>query len=218
LIRPRRNFFLRKGQRKVRARFARHIRAMTQQRLFSTMTRRSRAGVTLIELLVAVVVAGILIGIGVPAFNNFVLNDRDANQVNSLVYSFNYARSESVRRNTAVGVEVCPSTDMLTCNPATPWSQGWIVLDLDPTDATPVLQAIAAFAGSNTVTAAGAAATGVVFNSSGATQGSANLNITICDVRGATTARDVEVTSIGTTQSSQKPGFKVNGITPLVCP
>jgi type IV fimbrial biogenesis protein FimT len=191
---------------------------MKQQRMFSTSTRRSRAGVTLIELLVALVVAGILIATAVPAFNNFVLNDRDANQVNSLVYSFNYARSESVRRNSAAGVEVCPSSNSLTCNPATLWSQGWIVLDLDPTDTTPVLQAVPAFAGSNTVTATGPAATGVVFNSSGATQANANLTITICDVRGATTARDVEVTSIGTTQAAQKPGFQVNGTTPLLCP
>ncbi|MGO9995849.1 MAG: GspH/FimT family pseudopilin [Steroidobacteraceae bacterium] len=175
-------------------------------------------GFTLVELMVSVLIAGILAAIGIPAFNNYVLNDRDTTQINSLVYSLNYARSESVKRNTAAGVEVCPSSNSTTCNPAAPWSNGWIVLDLDPTDAAPVLQAIPAFAGSNTVTATGAAATGIIFNSSGATQGSATLTMKVCDIRGATYARDVEVTGIGTTQASQKPGFQVNGTTPLTCP
>jgi type IV fimbrial biogenesis protein FimT len=191
---------------------------MKRAPLLSTTTRLSLAGVTLIELLVTMVVAGILLATAIPAFNNFVLNDRDASQINSLVYSLSYARSESVKRNTAVGVEVCPSSNSTTCNPASPWSSGWIVLDLDPTDLSPVLQAVPAFAGSNGVTAGGAAATGIVFNSSGATQGSSSLTIKVCDTRGATYARDVEVTSIGTTQASQKPGFQVNGTTPLVCP
>jgi hypothetical protein len=106
----------------------------------------------------------------------------------------------------------------LTSCTASAWSGGWIVLDLDPADTTPVLQAIPAFAGSNTVTATGTGASGVVFNSSGGIQGSATLTITVCDTRGAPYARDVEVTAIGTTQSSQNVGFQVNGTTALVCP
>jgi type IV fimbrial biogenesis protein FimT len=179
--------------------------------------RPTDRGFTLIELLVGVAIASILMGLGVPAFNNYVLNDRDATQANSFVYSLNYARSDAVRRNTPFGVEVCPSSNLTSCT-ASPWSGGWIVIDLDPTDVTPVLQAVPAFGGTNTVTAAGTGATGVVLNSSGALQGSATLMITICDTRGAAYARDVEVTPIGTTQSSQKVGFQVNGTTSLVCP
>jgi len=68
------------------------------------------------------------------------------------------------------------------------------------------------------VSASGTGASGVVFNSSGALQASASLAITVCDPRGAPYARDVEVTPIGTTQSSQMVGFQVNGTTSLVCP
>ena len=98
----------------------------------STKSRDRNPGFTLIELMVALTVAGILTAIAVPAFNSFVMNDRDANQINAFSSSFNYARSEAVKRNTAVGVQVCPSIDGATCNPAAAWSSGWIVLDMGP--------------------------------------------------------------------------------------
>jgi type IV fimbrial biogenesis protein FimT len=177
-------------------------------------------GFTMIELIVTMFVGAMLLAIGIPALNNFVLSDRDTGQVNSLVSSFNYARSEAVRRNTSYGIEVCPSGGGTTCNAGALWSQGWIVLDLDPGDLPPnnVLQAVPAFAGSNAVTATGTGATGVTFTAFGATAAGANIIITICDSRGAANARDVEVTSIGSTQGSQKLGYQVNGTTALACP
>jgi type IV fimbrial biogenesis protein FimT len=178
---------------------------------------RSR-GMTLIEILVAVMVGAMLLIMAVPALNAFVLSDRDTGQVNSLVSSFNYARSEAVRRNTLYGIEVCPSTDSQTCSPTAAWSQGWIVLDLDPADTYPnnVLLSIPAFAGANAVTASSLG--GITFTGFGALSGGASLMITVCDTRGAANARDVQVNSIGSTQASQKPGYQVNGTTPLVCP
>jgi len=50
-------------------------------------------------LIAVVVVAGILVAIAVPAFNNFVQNDRDATQINFLSHSLNYARSVAVSLN-----------------------------------------------------------------------------------------------------------------------
>ena len=63
-------------------------------------------GFTLIELLMAIVVGGILLAIAVPSFQSFVLNDRDIGQVNSLVSSFNYARSEAVKKASPTGITV----------------------------------------------------------------------------------------------------------------
>ena len=75
-------------------------------------------GFTLIELIVTIVVGAILSALAIPAFQAFVMNDRDSAQINSLAYSFNYARSEAVKRASSNGVTVCPSLDGLNCDPA----------------------------------------------------------------------------------------------------
>ena len=183
----------------------------------TTPARGAEPGFTLIELLVTMVVAGILVAIAVPAFNNFVLNDRDIGQVNSLVGSLNYARSEAVKRASPTGFTVCPSGGGTTCVAGgTNWALGWIVVDPNNADCTTppcTLQSIPAMAGSNKLT--GTAATGITFSSSG--QASAPLTIPVCDTRGATFARSVEVNSTGRVAASQKPGNSVNG-TALTCP
>ena len=182
---------------------------------FDATTHDRTTGFTLIELMVAVSVAAILTAVAIPAFSNFMMNDRDSSQINALSSSFNYARSEAVKRNTPVGVQVCPSTDRLTCNAAAPWSSGWIVQDMDPTDTTPLLQALPALGGSNVLTATLGGATGVVFRSSGAV--TAPVRIKICDPRGSLFARDVEVSAVGNIAVSQTPGRDANGGA-LVCP
>jgi type IV fimbrial biogenesis protein FimT len=178
-------------------------------------------GFTLIELLVTITVGGILLGIAVPAFNNFVKDDRDASQANSLVSSFNYARSEAVKRASSNGITVCPSLDGLQCDPAAAsWAEGWIVEYIDPTNAAndQVLQAVPALNPVNTVTPVIGPATGITFQSSGLTNAPApGLVIRICDPRGAAFARQVEVLSTGRVAASQKPGQSVNGAA-LACP
>jgi type IV fimbrial biogenesis protein FimT len=183
--------------------------------------RRPRAsGFTVIELMVTVAVAAILVAVAVPAFNNFVMTDRDIGQVNSLVASFNYARSEAIKQHLAKGVQVCPSDDGTTCTGGAAWSSGWVVINHDPTLAgTPlaVIQSVPALGGNNTVTAAGTGATGVTFQPNGGTLGSETLTIIVCDPRGAAYARDVEVTATGKVAASQKQGEGVGG-NALACP
>ena len=86
-------------------------------------------GFTLIELLVTLAVAAILLGVAVPNFQLFVMNNRMASQANDLITAFNMARSEAVKR--AANVTVCASSNSTT-NAAScmgSWQQGWIVVD-----------------------------------------------------------------------------------------
>ena len=57
--------------------------------IISDRVRRRYGGFTLIELLTTIMVGGILLTVAVPAFNSFVLSDRNVGQVNSLVASLN---------------------------------------------------------------------------------------------------------------------------------
>ena len=177
-------------------------------------------GFTVIELMVSASVAAILVAIAVPAFNSFVQNDRDISQINSLVASFNYARSEAIKQHLSNGVEVCPSSDGATCNGTSAWAGGWIVYNRDPSLAgTPqaVVFAVPALSGSNTVTASGSGTMGLIFKYNGGTATSQALTLKICDSRGAAFAREVEVLPTGKVGASQTPGQQVSGA-PLTCP
>jgi type IV fimbrial biogenesis protein FimT len=196
-------------------------RSVRRQQRFA---RPRQQGFTLIELIVTIIVGAILAAVAIPAFQAFVMNDRDSAQINSLAYSFNYARSEAVKDDLSGGVTVCPSTGA-ACSNSTAWSQGWIVYYTDANGNTQILQTVPALAGSNTVTPAGAATatTGITFLSSGMATGLTGsmtqpLQIKVCDQRGASFAREVVVNQLGRVAASQTAGFAIDGVTPLVCP
>ena len=94
---------------------------------------RRNFGFTLLELLIAIVVATILLAAGTPAFNDFVKNNRVTGQTNDLVSVIQLARSEALKRST--NVVVCASSDQASCTGKDTWTNGWIVFsDFDPTD------------------------------------------------------------------------------------
>lgn len=84
---------------------------------------------TAIELLSALGIVAILSAMAVPAFRDFMQNNRAAEQSNALVGALALARNEAVTRG--VPVSVCASTDGESCNASggllTFWSPGWIV-------------------------------------------------------------------------------------------
>lgn len=87
--------------------------------------RRTRqAGVTLLELLVAVAVVAVLLGIAVPTFTSTVNNNRLTAHANELIAGLQSARMEAIRRNTRV--VLCRSDDGATCDAGAGGWGGWI--------------------------------------------------------------------------------------------
>ena len=93
------------------------------------LPRRWR-GLTIIELITTLAVAGISLAVIVPSWAALADRSRVTTAANDLLGSLRYARNEAVHRHATVSV--CPSTDADTCtgNPTT-WHLGYLVF-LDP--------------------------------------------------------------------------------------
>ena len=65
------------------------------------LTRRQR-GVTLLELMLALVLLALLLAMGVPAFTEWIRNTQNRTAAESVLNGLQLARNEAVRRNTVV--------------------------------------------------------------------------------------------------------------------
>ncbi|MEX0744908.1 MAG: GspH/FimT family protein [Phycisphaeraceae bacterium] len=89
--------------------------------------KRAQSGFTLLELMLVVVLAGLLLGIGVPAMGSFIRNARITGAANDVMAALHFARSEAIKRR--VPVSVCTSAAPLAANPVCTGSAqlfGWI--------------------------------------------------------------------------------------------
>jgi type IV fimbrial biogenesis protein FimT len=92
-------------------------------------------GFTLLELLVTVSITAILLAVGVPSYVTFIDNNRVTSQANNLLYGFNMARSEAIKRGAEVRLVSVTGSD---------WSGGWNLVadtnnDSDYVDAADIL-------------------------------------------------------------------------------
>ena len=65
--------------------------------------RRYEAGLTLIELAVAISILAILVSVAIPSFVEFLKNNRVSSQTNELVALISLAKNEAVRRHLSIG-------------------------------------------------------------------------------------------------------------------
>lgn len=92
---------------------------------------RRPAGFTLIELMIAITVAAILLGIGIPSFQETIRRNRVTTQTNNVIGALAIARSEAVKRGTSV--TLCPAAgrsgaDQDKCSGDDKWADnGWII-------------------------------------------------------------------------------------------
>jgi type IV fimbrial biogenesis protein FimT len=95
-------------------------------------------GFTLLELLYTVTLAGVVLGLGVPALRGVVLDAQRDRAVSTLVTAVRFARSEAQKR--AHTIVLCSSRDRSSCADAPSYGAGWIVFEeTDPPMERPLL-------------------------------------------------------------------------------
>ena len=144
------------------------------------------AGFTLVELMITIAIAAILATVAVPAFQNFVLNNRMTGNANDMIATLGYVRSEAVKR--AADVTLCASDDGATCSGT--WTDGWVVLD----NAGNVLRAQEALGGTTTLAGAGT----IVFNANGRmTTPAAATTLALCPGKAGIQGRQIAIEPSG---------------------
>ncbi len=87
-------------------------------------SKRHSYGFTLMELMLALIIATLLATIAIPSFNSLIKKNRISIYTNNLVSSLALARSEAVKRGTQISL--CASDNGVNCT-HTSFQQGWIV-------------------------------------------------------------------------------------------
>jgi type IV fimbrial biogenesis protein FimT len=114
------------------------------------------AGVSMIELLIVLTIAGILLGIAATSYKSLTTGYRISGEINGLLGDMQYARSEAIKQGQNVVICVANSAGNDCAANDTRWQDGWIIF-VDPNNtkstsgnATLVLRAQRAFTGAGT--------------------------------------------------------------------
>ena len=81
-------------------------------------------GYTLVELLAALAIAALLLLLAGATLGTWIPRYQQRNAAAALALALQSARSEALRRNERV--DLCPSVDGSTCDPAGRWEAGWL--------------------------------------------------------------------------------------------
>ena len=145
------------------------------------MNKDLEHGFTIIELMIAILVASILLTVGVPSFKTIIANNRITSQANELISGLNLARSEATKRGQRVSI--CSSTNGTSCASSTNWATGWIVFN-DPdgdgavANATDIVRGWEAVTGGSTLAGS---VNFITYQGDGSANVSANINMSVPD-------------------------------------
>ena len=176
------------------------------------------------EVLFAMMVAGILVGMGIPSFKTSVQNNRLVTQANDLLSMLLYARSQAILSND--NVTICASNNTNTATPScsgTNWASGWIVCQEASNGNTgcasgyALLRVEAALTGGNSLTNASNLSKITFSPATGGLTTNASLTFDVCDSRGASYGRAIYVYSAGQARVSPYPGKLLDNATALSC-
>ena len=145
--------------------------------------RGANKGFTLIELLITLVIAAILVTVAVPNFSGLVQNNRLITQTNNLIADLNFARSEAIKRKTAIEI-TAPDGD---------WNSGWQVQLSGAAENDFLRRSPASLEGISINTADGSSLT---FGKTGFAS-NATTTFTVCDPRGDDYGRVITIEGTG---------------------
>lgn len=94
-------------------------------RHYATMPHRA-AGLTLLELLVALAITSILLFMGVPGWGAWMAERQLQERADALLHALDRARSEAIKRGTRV--HVCPNAAASCPGSAEAWESGWTIV------------------------------------------------------------------------------------------
>lgn len=137
-------------------------------------------GFTIIELMIAVVLLGVLVALAMPSLSDMMRRMKIESAASSLSVAFATARSEAVKRGR--DVSVCISADGATCANSDDWSVGWMIYVIDTSVAPPITSPIKVFdapTGGLTMLEANSLKS-VAFSPSGGTSLTTAASITVC--------------------------------------
>lgn len=163
-------------------------------------------GMTLIELMITLAIAGILIASAAPSMREFIQNNRSAAQINELQATLNLGRSEAIKRNSSV--TICRSSDGGSC--AGNWQDGWIVFTDADSDGVvdagdEVLQIHDGLVAGNTLRFT---QTDINYANTGLARTGTNGIFIHCDSRGAQHARGIMVGPSGRARLFTEEDFR----------
>ena len=98
---------------------------IAQRRHKPRRRQRPRRGFTLLELIVALGIAGMLLTMGVPAWGKWIAERELRDRAEALQDTLDRARSEAIKR--AARVDVCPLAGAACAGAAAPWENGWMM-------------------------------------------------------------------------------------------
>lgn len=143
------------------------------------LTARGQAGVTLVELMVTLAVLAIGATLAAPGFSQMIANYKVRGAAESIINGLNYARTEALRRNSAVTFSL------------TPGGSGWTVSQVSPST---TLQSRSDNESPDTTVASSTAATAVTFLPNGLLQTGSQLSqVTVSSFVQGTDTRRINV-------------------------
>lgn len=166
------------------------------------------AGVTLMEVLIAITLTAVVLALGGPELSTFLKNHRMVTHKNLLFHHLSYARYQAVLRSRRV--VACPSADQRVCLREPDWHRGWIVfvdddLDREHDPAEEILRAGPAVTPPLSLTTP-LSRRRIRYMPTGFAPGS-NTTFVFCDDRGPDHARAIIVSNAGRIRDARKgPG------------